>query len=267
MIIIFLVKNHLELKEVSQKSEILPLKNGELLIPPNFECSAKTLNLFIHLHGKAEVVQDAFTRSKINGMLITIHLGTLSGPYRIAFSDTTYLEKILSDAFEKLKALRGINLSDKNLNIFLTSFSAGYGGIREILKYDKYYSIIEGIILLDGLHTDYIETKEGKMVNQIQMKDFLRFARDAVSFKKQFIITHSEIIPEGYSSTTETAKYLIDSTKTEIVFTERNFGDNFIQKYYAFNGNFRVYGFYGDKAKDHMKHFYNLEKFLTMIEY
>ncbi len=210
-------------------------------------------------------MQDAFIKTNINGILITIHLGMFSGPYRITFSDSNFLQTILDEALERIKENKGIDFSEKRLNIFFTSFSAGYGGIREILKYEKYYDKIKGIILLDGLHTDYVETEKGKVVNPIQMKDFLRFARDAVNFKKHFIVTHSEIIPEGYSSTTETAKYLIDSTATEIIFAERLYDNDFVQEYYAFNGYFRVFGFYGDKAADHMKHFYNLDKFLRML--
>lgn len=252
---------------INQNQETLTLKYGELLISPHFESNSNSINLFIHLHGKASVVQNAFIKTKINGLLITIHLGMLSGPYRIAFSDSNFLQTILDEALEKIRETKGIDFSDRKLNIFFTSFSAGYGGIREILKYEKYYSKIKGIILLDGLHTDYIETGSGKIVNPIQMKDFLRFAKDAVKFKKQFIITHSEIIPDGYSSTTETAKYLIDSTNTEIVYSERLFSEDFVQKYFAFNGNFRVYGFYGVNAADHMKHFNNIEKFLQMFDY
>lgn len=264
-VICHLLHMTLFVQETDHNYRILPLKNGELFIPSRFQVKSETLNLIIHFHGKASVVQEAFLKSEVNGLLITIHLGMLSGPYRIAFSDSNYFETILREALDKLKKEAEIDLSNKQLKIFLTSFSAGYGGIREILKYENYYKKINGIVLLDGLHTDYIQTDKDRFVNPVQMQDFLRFAKDAVHFKKQFIITHSEIIPDGYSSTTETAQYLLDSTETEKVFAEKLFDELFIQKYYAFNGNFRVFGFYGNKALDHMKHFYNLDKFLRML--
>jgi len=254
-------------QDTINSNRVIPLKSGELLIPSKHINNSKSINLFVHLHGKASVVQSAFLKSNIDGFLITIHLGMFSGSYRKAFSDSNFLDTILNETLNKLKEEMGLDVFNKELKIFLTSFSAGYGGIREILNYEKYYSAIKGILLLDGLHTDYIETEKGKSVNPVQMNNFLRYARDAVVFKKQFIITHSEIIPDGYSSTTETAQYLIDSTGTEKIFAERVFDDGFIQKYYSFNGNFRVFGFYGDKAQDHMRHFYNIDQFLRMFDY
>ncbi|MFN4111497.1 MAG: hypothetical protein ACK4G1_04435 [Ignavibacteria bacterium] len=254
-------------QDTTNSYRVVPLKSGELLISSKHINNSKSINLFVHLHGKASVVQSAFLKSNIDGFLITIHLGMFSGSYRKAFSDSNFFETILNETLNKLKDETEFEVFNKELKIFLASFSAGYGGIREILNYEKYYNMINGILLLDGLHTDYIETEKGKYVNPIQMNNFLRFARDAVVFKKQFIITHSEIIPEGYSSTTETAQYLLDSTGTEKIFAERVFDDSFIQKCYAFNGNFRVFGFYGDKAQDHMRHLYNIDKFLRMFDY
>lgn len=246
--------------------KVFNLKNGELLVPSSSLNSSKPINLFIHLHGKASFVQDAFLKSKLDGILFTIHLGVLSSPYRTAFSDTNYFKIILDEFVDRIEEELRFKISENQLKIFMSSFSAGYAGIREILKQENYYRKIYGIILLDGLHTDYIDTEQGRKVNPLQMKDFLRLAKDAVNFKKKFLITHSEIIPENYSSTTETAYYLIDSTNSKRIFEERYFEEGFVQKYYVCNGNFRVIGFYGDKASDHMKHLYNLVEFFKLIK-
>ncbi|MGB9665546.1 MAG: hypothetical protein ACPL25_11610 [Ignavibacteria bacterium] len=246
---------------------IFQLKNAKLLIPLDFKVDSNKAIFIIHLHGKSEVVQKLYLESRLPFPLITIHLGMFSGPYRNAFSDTNFLLSTLNEAIDIIKKENQLKINSTKLNLIFTSFSAGYGGIREILKCKSYYDLTSAIILLDGLHTDYVLTNEGRFVNPDQMKDFLRFARDAVKFKKQLIITHSEIIPDGYSSTTETAQYLIDSTFTEKVFAERKWDDEFIQKYYAFNGNFSVYGFYGNTAKDHIQHLYNLPQFLKLINF
>ncbi|NPV10934.1 MAG: hypothetical protein HPY57_04000 [Ignavibacteria bacterium] len=243
------------------------LQNGELFIPAVSELNKDKITLIIHLHGKTKFIEELYLRTNLPYPLISLHLGMLSGPYRIAFSDTNFLRKILDEALGIIKKETQKEVSSFKLNLIFTSFSAGYGGIREILKTKTYYEMTSAIILLDGLHTDYVYDNGEKIVNPEQMKDFLRFARDAVKFTKQFIITHSEIIPEGYSSTTETAQYLIDSTFTEKISAERKWADDFIQKYYAFNGNFRVFGFYGNTAKDHMQHLYNLPQFLKMINF
>lgn len=244
---------------------VIKIDNGEIFIPSNFDHTTKKINFLIHLHGKFSVVQNLVKKSNFNGVLVTLHLGQFSSPYRIAFSDTNFFISIINTVKKILNEKYNIQFDDSNLNIYLTSFSAGYGGIREILKKESFYRKIRSIILLDGLHTDYIFNDGQRKVNPDQMKDFLRFARDATRFKKHFIITHSEINPRDYSSTTETADYLIDSTNSERRLAERLFENDFVQKSYSFNGFFRVFGFYGNQAKDHMKHLYNLDKFLRMI--
>ncbi len=253
--------------QIINTHKIYSLKTGELFIPSDFNYSSDTLILFIHFHGKSSTVHDGFLKSRMRAILITIHLGIFSSPYQKAFSDSTLLDSILIEAIETIKTLTGKSYYHKKIKLFLTSFSAGYGAIREIIRHDRYYEKVDGIIILDGLHTDYVQVDSDRLINSAQMKDFLRFARDATKFKKHFILTHSEIIPEGYSSTTETAQYLIDSTSTEKIFSERMFDHNFVQKYYAINGNFRVFGFYGDTAKDHLYHLYNIDKFLNIIRH
>lgn len=197
----------------------------------------------------------------MNRILLCLHLGSLSSPYRIAFSNQNYLDsiiqlllKILHDSVSQFK-------SKDYSNLIISSFSAGYGGVREILKSERYYHKIKSIILADGLHTDYILNENKKFINPEQMKDFLRFAKDATKFKKIFIISHSEIFPETYSSTTETADYLLDSTNTNRIFAELNWGNNFIQKSYAINGNLFVYGFYGNDGASHLTHLQNIGLF------
>lgn len=253
--------------QIDSTNKVFQLSKAQLLIPANFKVHKEKFTIIIHLHSKPEFVQNLFLQTKLPYPLITFQLGMLSGPYRLAFSDTNFLQSILKETIGVIEKEYQINIDFSKINLVLTSFSAGYGGIREILKSQSYFNLISAIILLDGLHTDYVVDGQRTFVNPEQMKDFLRFARAAVKFKKQFIITNSEIIPDGYSSTTETAQYLIDSTFTAKVFAERKWSDDLIQKYYAFNGNFRVFGFYGNTAKDHMQHLYNLPQFLKLINF
>lgn len=104
----------------------------------------------------------------MNGILLCLHLGSLSSPYRITFSNQKYLDsinklslKILCDSISEFK-------SKDYSNLQISSFSAGYGGVREILKSEKYYHKIKSIILAGELHTDYIlnENKNLKIQNK-----------------------------------------------------------------------------------------------------
>lgn len=250
----------------SQQKDIrLAINNGRILVPGYFDLNQSSFDLYIHLHGNFDVIEKNFLTEKMNGILLCLHLGSLSSPYRITFSNQKYLDsiiklslKILYDSISEFK-------SKDYSNLLISSFSAGYGGVREILKSEKYYHKIKSIILADGLHTDYILNENKKFINSEQMKDFLRFAKDATKFKKIFIISHSEIFPETYSSSTETADYLLDSTNTNRIFAELNWGNNFIQKSYAINGNLFVYGFYGNDGASHLAHLQNIGLFFRKL--
>ena len=61
---------------------------------------------------------------------------------------------------------------------------------------------IDGILLLDGLHTSY-------PFDATLMGPFLAYARRAVAGEKVMVITHSEIFPGTFASTTETTDYLV----------------------------------------------------------
>src|SRR5205085_12531244 len=95
--------------------------------------------------------------------------------------------------------------TDVHINhLYLSGFSAGYGAVRAILR--NRADSIDGILLLDGLHTSYVADRK---VDPIAMQPFLDFARAAVAGRKRFVFSHSEIFPGTFASTTETADYLI----------------------------------------------------------
>src|SRR5690606_537585 len=105
-----------------------------------------------------------------------------------------------------LETLQSNNIisAPKMGKLILTSFSAGYAGIREILKTPANYERIDGVLLADSLHSN-----TGDPTRATQMQHFLQFAREARDEKKIFLLTHSSIATSGYESTTQTADYLV----------------------------------------------------------
>lgn len=247
------------------------IEKGKVFVPSNFDPAEKPFRLFIHLHGSFKVIIENFNKVGINGILITLQLGTLSSPYRIAFSEQEYFQSVIDTTLKILRdSINGFHFSDYD-RLYITSFSAGYGGVREILKNKKYYDRINAIILADGLHTDYVgdpsEETDCKLPNPELLQGFLGFANDAVLGKKEFIVTHSEIFPGSYSSTTECSNYLLENTSTERIFSEMFYNENLIRKSYAFKNGFRTFGFYGETGPDHMQHLYNLHLFIKMLDF
>src|SRR5207237_4329189 len=97
--------------------------------------------------------------------------------------------------------------------IFVSAFSAGYGGVRALLSDDSIANSLDAVMLLDGLHTSYIPDRkviaEGSALDTTKLVPFLRYARRAVEGKARLLITHSEIFPGTFASTTETTDWLI----------------------------------------------------------
>ena len=71
---------------------------------------------------------------------------------------------------------------------------------------------LDAIVLLDGLHTGYANGKPGPLESELEVEPlapFLKFAAAAKAGDKAMLVTHSEVFPGTFASTTETADYLV----------------------------------------------------------
>ncbi len=243
-------------------TEKLNLASGQfaqLFIPDYFSPndSGKYLLVF-HLHSASWAAEDEVYKSHTNAILFNIHLGGFSSSYKNYFVNQSKFQTIL-DLIES--ELIGNSIIENPIveNLIVTSFSAGYAGVREILKNESYYGKVNAITLADGLHSNSTSS-----VMAEQMKDFLRFAKDARDDKKIMILTHSNILTYTYKNTTETADYLISNIGAERV--HENAIDAIGTQYSRSDtGKFHVKGYRGNTADDHMKHLYNMDLMLKQV--
>jgi len=223
---------------------------AQLFIPDYYQNPADgRFTLVFHCHSASWAAEDEIYKVQANAVLFNIHLGALSSPYQNYFTDPTRFEVILNLVKSRLQSA-GIIPNPQIENLIVTSFSAGYAGVREILKQSAYYQLIDALHLADGLHSS-----SGSGTMTVQMQDFLTFARAARDGQKTMLMTHSSIPTSGYQSTTQTADYLIQGIGAvrESCFTSDIIG----QQYSCCDtGDFHLKGYYGDTADDHMKHLY-----------
>jgi len=211
--------------------------------------------LVFHLHSASWAAEDEVYKSNTNAVLFNIHLGGFSSSYKNYFISKNNFNRILGLVIEELKAN---NIIDNPIieNLIMTSFSAGYGGVREVLKTQSYYDKIDALTLADGLHSDLAPN-----IMKEQMKDLLRFAENARDKEKIMLLTHSNILTYTYANTTETADYLINNINTVRVSYDA-VDDIGTQYSRADTGYFHVKGYRGTTAEDHMKHLYNMDLML-----
>ena len=125
------------------------------------------------------------------------------------------------------------------------------------------------VILLDSLHASYViegdpsaPRSKDPAVNVSDLDAFTRFAADAAAGRKRFWVTHSEVYPGTYASTTDTANALLASLglSRQPVLKHGPLGMQQLSE--ARRGDFPLLGFAGNSAADHVDHLYALGDWL-----
>jgi hypothetical protein len=131
------------------------------------------------------------------------------------------------------------------------------------------YDRISNTIMIDGIHTGYGGGKPGPLESQIEpdnLQIYVKLARDAIAGKKRVIITHSEIFPGTFASTTETADYILKELglrRRPIV----RWGPKQTQELSeARAGRFLLIGFAGNSAPDHVDQLHSLPEYLKWLK-
>lgn len=248
---------HPRLKEDHPLGRREKLELGTLFLPTKLKLKNNT-PLLIHFHGGTWLPEVAAVR--VNTAVIAIQAGSGSGVYARIFADPNRFRQLLQEA----EAKAGVTFAP----VTLSGWSAGYGSIREILKVPDNYVRVERVLLIDGLHTGYVGGKPGPTESQLEtegLQIFLNFARDAVAGKKRMLITHSEIFPGTFASTTETADWLLSQLNLKRKAVARWGPMQTQQLSVVQQGGFHLVGFAGNSAPDHVDQLHSLPEYLRWL--
>jgi hypothetical protein len=248
---------HTRLKEAAPQGMREKLAGGTLFIPEKLERETRT-PLFLHFHGAPWIAEVA--AEQLGVAVITFQLGNGSSVYGKAFTEADSFPALLKDA--EAKAKRTFE------PVGLTAWSAGYGAVRAILRSPAGYERVRFVLLLDGLHAGYVDGKPGPRESRLVGEDldvYVRFARDAAAGKKQFLVTHSEVFPGAFASTTETADHLLRELglKRKAVLEWGPVGMQQLSD--VRKEDFQLRGFAGNSAPDHVDHLHALPDFLRQL--
>lgn len=256
------VRAHQRVEKTADVSSALSVRTGDIsasvFVTPEARQSGEA-DLVIHFHGAAYIPIQAAAGLKRPLVVTSLHLGAGGGLYEQRLADPATFPALLA-AIEQEAAIRPRRR-------FLTGFSAGYGAIRAILR--THYDAVDGVLLLDGLHTSYVPERkplaEGGVLDESKLEPFLRIARDAAEGRKRLVITHSEIFPGTFASTTETASWLLQKLelKAQPVLQWGPGGMQQISE--AKKGSLHILGFAGNTAPDHLDHLHGYEPFLRLL--
>ena len=248
---------HPRLKEQSPPGRREKLALGTLFLPTGMK-TANGIGILFFFHGGTWLPEVAAARNKV--AVVTVQAGSGSGTYARLFDDPSRFLALWKEAETKA----GVHFG----RIILGGWSAGCGALRQILKTPDSYARVDAALMIDGIHTDYTEGKPGPLESKIgtaNLEIWLQLARDAMAGKKLAIVTHSEIFPGTFASTTETADYLIGQLKI----TRRpvlKWGPSGLQQLSeARSGNFLLLGYAGNSAPDHVDQLNSLPFYLHLL--
>ena len=231
------------------KGRRVAMTDGQLFVPDGFQPERDGIDLTLHLHGSTASAEKNFVRANRSGVLVTVVLPGLSSVYTKRFAKPEAFQRILDETRTQLEKL-GID-KPRWRRVIVSSFSAGYGGVREMLKDPATFARIDALVLADSLYAGYAADKR---VNPEQMAGFTRFAKAAAAGDKWFILSHSLLQPDGYASTGETADFLLAAVGGKREAVDETWAGVLKLQNRCRVKQFEVYGFSGDTGPDHMRH-------------
>ncbi|HTU98895.1 MAG TPA: hypothetical protein VMF13_00035 [Luteitalea sp.] len=259
---------HPRLAESRPDGERETLSLGELFVPKAaVRRKRPTMPLLVHFHGASWLIEQHVAKAAPQAALVTINLGAGSSRYAAPFADPARFTTLLDEAADAVGRLTGQRPTWSSVT--LTSWSAGYGATRAVLANQDAAKRVNAVVLLDGLHASYVVTGDpaaprGKdpAVNVSDLDAFTRLASAALSGHTRFWVTHSEVYPGTYASTSETADALLASLRLERRPVLKPGPIGMQQLSEAGRGGFQVLGFAGNSAPDHVDHLQALGEWL-----
>jgi hypothetical protein len=238
------------------------LSLGTLFVPVRLASNPgakKARPLLVTFHAGTwvpEVAGDA-----VASAAIAIQITASSGGYAAAFADPGRFPSLLAEAEEKAGA--------RFRPVTLAGWSAGCGAVRELLRQPDSVSRIDRVLAIDGIHTDYVDGRPGPVEPRLEtgkLEPWLAYSREAVAGRKRLLVAHTEIFPGTFASTTETADWLVGALglRRQAVARWGPMGTVALSDTRA--GRFRLLGFAGNSAPDHVDLLHALPDLLRMRE-
>jgi hypothetical protein len=228
--------------------------------------AGEVLDVVVHFHGAAWLPKQAVAALPRPHVAAVVNLGAGSGVY-----DRTYAVDAAFDALLRgiADAIAHVHPRARVGRVTLAGFSAGHGAIRAILREPRHFDRVDAVLLLDGMHTSYVPERTvlalGGTLDTTNLVALTRFADAATRGAKRMLVTHSEIFPGSFASTTETADYMLGALglrRTPVL----KWGPRGMQQLgEVASGNFLLRGFAGNTAPDHIDHLHGMPELLAML--
>ncbi len=224
-------------------------------------------DLVVHFHGVAWLPQQAVAAQGRDVVAAVVNLVAGSSGYDRAFADPAVFDSLQAHVVREVTTVVGRPVTLRRVT--LAGFSAGHGAIRAILRVPRHFTNVNAVLLLDGMHTSYIPEGRvldaGGAIDTTNLMAFADFARAAMRGEKRFLVTHSEIFPGTFVSTTESADWLLRTVGLRRT-TVLKWGPRGLQQVSEVRvRGFELLGYAGNSAPDHVDHFHAMPELLKRV--
>jgi hypothetical protein len=248
-------REHPRLKEERPEGRRERLAAGTLYLPASL-AGKEEAPLLLFMHGGAWIPEVAAARRDMAAIVLQRSEG-----YRTLFEKEDALSAMLAEGSEKA----GMKWNELTVG----GWSAGCSGIRQMLRSESAVKRVNRVLMIDGIHTSYSDGKPGPLESKIEtevLKPIADYAREAMAARKRLVITHSEIFPGTFASTTETADWLVKDlgVRRQAILEWGPMKTQMLSE--ARSGAFRLVGFAGNSAPDHVDQLHSLPELLEWLD-
>jgi hypothetical protein len=237
----------------------------KLFIPSTYQPRpGNVADLLVHFHGDPQTYWNNAQWAHLNAIIVTVNYNGLSSAYETPFGNTSLFQQIMDEALTKVRAETDFadNLQWDKLGV--SSFSAGYGAVRQILKQSGYRNDIDCLLAADSLYASFTNANDHTPLDS-QMVDYRTYASLAAAGSKTFIFSHSQVPTYTYCETRECADDLMAWVGTSATpYTGVGLGTLDFYRH-AKKGNFEVWGANGSDGDSHLEHLRYIGQFLQEL--
>jgi len=219
-------------------------------------------DLVVHLHGDPQTVWNNAAYARLNAVIVTVNYSGLSSAYQTPFSTASLFQTILDEAQTRVRQLSDFDDAIVWDKVALSTFSAGYAGVREIFKSAAYRNRIDAYLAADSIHAS--TAGDGTPLDS-HLVDFTTMANLAKNGSKTFILSHSQVPTSGYESTTEVANELLQNIGVAATAINQPGLGTLVYNRHAKAGNFELWGATGSDAAAHSRHLQYIGDFFDKL--
>lgn len=242
-----------------------PLSNAawKVFIPSTYvQRPGNVADVLVHFHGDPQTYWNNAKYADLNAILVTVNYSGLSSAYTTPFSNQALFQQVVDEALAKVRQQADIPDTLQWDKLAVSSFSAGYGAVREILKSATYRNDIDALLAADSL---YATTAGDGTPLDSQMVDYKTFANLAKNGSKTFLYSHSQVPTFTYETTGECGDELMQYLGISATpYNVNGLGTlNFYRR--AQSGNFQLWGALGIDGDSHLEHLRYIGEFLKQL--